>query len=340
MTPGHDDENARPERSTNHGSMQFDLLAGLLSIQLIGEEVVIFVNGEEFIQCSNLVLAIQGEDVGMLEEVDSIDHLAEFSKEYNNAYPYYAEMQVAIQPESAFWGHCSNIQAWVEHEFDSELLHSNLAFPLLHELSKHGYMLAKECLAEEILRRLKSGYVPTVQYLVEQGFVSLLSSDQLAALARHHVHEGTGSPILPFLFEKGYLSFLSRDDLDAVHRKLTRLLDDAGAALDAIYFCPHHPDDGCECRKPNRGLIDQAVREWGMDLDRSYLIGDHVRDIELAKRIGARSILVTTGVVSPPEAEGLKTSGPIPDWIAATLGEAADWLLSDAGRLSASGRDR
>lgn len=134
--------------------------------------------------------------------------------------------------------------------------------------------------------------------------------------------------------------FLSRDDLDAVHRKLTRLLDDAGAALDAIYFCPHHPDDGCECRKPNRGLIDQAVREWGMDLDRSYLIGDHIRDIELAKRIGARSILVTTGVVSPPEAEGLKTSGPTPDWIAATLGEAADWLLSDAGRLSASGRDR
>jgi heptosyltransferase II len=134
--------------------------------------------------------------------------------------------------------------------------------------------------------------------------------------------------------------FLSRDDLDAVHRKLKRLLDDAGAALDAIYFCPHHPNDGCECRKPNRGLIDQAVREWGMDLDRSYLIGDHIRDIELAKRIGARSILVTTGVVSPPEAEGLKTSGPTPDWIAATLGEAADWLLSDAGRLSASGRHR
>jgi heptosyltransferase-2 len=134
--------------------------------------------------------------------------------------------------------------------------------------------------------------------------------------------------------------FLSRDDLDAVHRKLKRLLEDAGAALDAIYFCPHHPDDGCECRKPNRGLIDQAVREWGMDLDRSYLIGDHIRDIELAKRIKARSILVTTGVVSPPEAEGLKTSGPTPDWIAANLREAADWLLSDAGRSSASGHDR
>lgn len=133
---------------------------------------------------------------------------------------------------------------------------------------------------------------------------------------------------------------LSRDDLDAVHTKLQRLLDEAGASLDAIYFCPHHPDDGCGCRKPNRGMIDQAVREWGVDLDRSYLIGDHSRDIELAKRIGARSVLVTTGVVSRQEVESLKDSGPVPDWIASSLEEAADWLLADASRLSTGIRER
>lgn len=126
--------------------------------------------------------------------------------------------------------------------------------------------------------------------------------------------------------------FLSREDLDAVHMKLKHLLGRAGVAIDAIYFCPHHPDDGCECRKPNRGMIDQAVRECGVNLDRSYLIGDHLRDIELAKRVGARSILVTTGIVSTEEAERLKVSGPAPDWIASSLAEAADWLLSDAGR--------
>ena len=129
--------------------------------------------------------------------------------------------------------------------------------------------------------------------------------------------------------------FVTRDDLDAVHMKLKHLLDPAGASLDAIYFCPHHPDDGCGCRKPNRGMIDQAVREWGVNLERSYLIGDHFRDIELAKRIGARSVLVTTGVVPPQEAEGLKASGPTPDWIASSLAEAADWVLSDARRTSA-----
>jgi heptosyltransferase-2 len=134
--------------------------------------------------------------------------------------------------------------------------------------------------------------------------------------------------------------FLSREDLDAVHMKLTRLLERAGAPLDAIYFCPHHPDDGCDCRKPNRGMIDQAVREWGVNLDRSYLIGDHIRDIELAKRVGARSILVTTGVVPPEEVERLKASGPAPDWIASSLAEAVDWLLSDADRLSVQIRER
>ncbi len=50
------------------------------------------------------------------------------------------------------------------------------------------------------------------------------------------------------------------------------------------------------CRKPNRGMIDQAVLELGVDLDRSYVIGDHLRDVELAKRVGSRKCFVTTGV--------------------------------------------
>jgi heptosyltransferase II len=127
---------------------------------------------------------------------------------------------------------------------------------------------------------------------------------------------------------------ISRGDLDAVHAKLTRLLDEAGASLEAIYFCPHHPDEGCDCRKPKRGMIDQAVRERGVDLKRAYLIGDHMRDIELAKRVGARSILVTTGVVRPQEIEGPKSSTVVPDWIASSLADAVDWLLSDAGKSS------
>ena len=121
----------------------------------------------------------------------------------------------------------------------------------------------------------------------------------------------------------------SMAELDAIHAKLTRLLGEAGAPLDALYVCPHHPDDSCNCRKPKTGLIDQAVRERAVDLTRSYLIGDHVRDMELAKRVGSRSILVTTGAVPPYQVEELKASGLIPDRVAGSLSEASDWLLSD-----------
>ncbi|HEY5932975.1 MAG TPA: lipopolysaccharide heptosyltransferase II [Nitrospira sp.] len=161
------------------------------------------------------------------------------------------------------------------------------------------------------------------------------ASEALASLKR------AGARLIVVTNQSGIArGLLSREDLNAVHRKLTCLLAGAGVALDAIYVCPHHPDDGCECRKPNRGMIDQAVREWGVNLDRSYVIGDHLRDIELAKRIGARSVLVTTGVVPPREAESLKASGAAPDWIVSSLAEAADRLLSDAGRLSGQIRER
>ena len=133
--------------------------------------------------------------------------------------------------------------------------------------------------------------------------------------------------------------FLSHDDLAAIHTKLNHILDRAGASLEAIYFCPHHPDDGCACRKPNRGMIDQAVRERRVDLERAYLIGDHVRDIELAKRVGVRSILVTTGMIRPQEIDGLKASTAAPEWIASSLTDAVDWVLSDAGQISAQRND-
>ncbi len=129
---------------------------------------------------------------------------------------------------------------------------------------------------------------------------------------------------------------LSRHNLDAIHKKLACLLDQAGAAFDGIYFCPHHPDDGCGCRKPNRGMIDQAVQERGVDLQRSYVIGDHLRDIELAKRVGARSVLVTTGVTRLQELEGLRESQVIPDRVAVSLPEAVDWLLSDVSQRALS----
>ncbi len=131
--------------------------------------------------------------------------------------------------------------------------------------------------------------------------------------------------------------FLSRQSLEAIHRKLSHLLGQAGVTLDGIYFCPHHPDDGCGCRKPKPGMIDQAVRELGVSLERSYVIGDHLRDIQLAKRVGARSVLVSTGVTQRQELEGLTNAHQIPDRVADSLNEAVDWVLSDVKQSASQG---
>ncbi|HEU4684691.1 MAG TPA: lipopolysaccharide heptosyltransferase II [Nitrospira sp.] len=126
--------------------------------------------------------------------------------------------------------------------------------------------------------------------------------------------------------------FLTLKDLEAVHARLQGLLEREEAPLDAIYFCPHHPDDACRCRKPARGMVDRAVAELQIDLRRSYLVGDHVRDIQLARAVGAKAILLTTATVDEKSREALRAQDAVPDAIVPTMAEAADWIIDDAAQ--------
>ncbi|MCY4342980.1 MAG: HAD family hydrolase [Gammaproteobacteria bacterium] len=84
------------------------------------------------------------------------------------------------------------------------------------------------------------------------------------------------------------------DALEAIHRKLRAHCARHGAAIDGVFFCPHLASDGCDCRKPRPGLIRQAVRELGLDLDlgRSWLIGDSPRDIEAGAAAGLNTLFI------------------------------------------------
>ncbi|MDN5943046.1 MAG: lipopolysaccharide heptosyltransferase II, partial [Nitrospira sp.] len=124
--------------------------------------------------------------------------------------------------------------------------------------------------------------------------------------------------------------FLTLKDLEAIHARLQGLLEQEGVALDAIYFCPHHPDDGCRCRKPNVGMVERAVSELQLDFRRFYLIGDHVRDIQLAHRVDAKSILLTPAPVDAQSLDRLKVEKAMPDAMAKSMAEAVDWILEDA----------
>jgi len=118
-------------------------------------------------------------------------------------------------------------------------------------------------------------------------------------------------------------------DLEAVNARLQGLLEQEDAALDAIYFCPHHPDDACRCRKPNVGMVERAVSELQLDLRRSYLIGDHARDIQLAHRVGAKAILLAPTPVDAQMLDRLKVEEAMPNALAKSMVEAVDWILED-----------
>lgn len=122
---------------------------------------------------------------------------------------------------------------------------------------------------------------------------------------------------------RGYLTLKT---LGAIHRKLRQLLKRDGAILDAIYYCPYHPDEKAPCRKPDSGMALQAKKDLKISLKKSYMIGDSRADIEFGNNIGAKTILVLTG----------KTRGSEPwlkkykiDCVADDLLGAALWITSD-----------
>ncbi|MFH1003169.1 MAG: HAD family hydrolase [Chloroflexota bacterium] len=115
--------------------------------------------------------------------------------------------------------------------------------------------------------------------------------------------------------------FLTEETLGRIHDKMQADLARQGARVDAIYYCPHHPEDDCDCRKPKTKLVQQAAREHDIDLGQSFVVGDLPMDIELGRAIGARTVLVT-GSLSPAEIDRLK-----PDAVCSDVLEAARTII-------------
>jgi heptosyltransferase-2 len=122
----------------------------------------------------------------------------------------------------------------------------------------------------------------------------------------------------------------SVETLGAIHAKLRAAFEAGGAPFDGLYYCPHHPDDGCACRKPGTVMVERAVADLGLDLSHAYVVGDQRRDIDLARRIGAKGILMTTGPTSAQALEELRQEDAAPDYVATDLGQAVTWLFGDA----------
>lgn len=113
---------------------------------------------------------------------------------------------------------------------------------------------------------------------------------------------------------------LSREFYDQTNAKLLAALEEQAIAIERIYTCSHTRSVRCECRKPGRGLIDQALREYDIDAAGSYIVGDRPSDVELAHAVGMKSIHLESPWHKLP-------TGPRPDFIAQNIGEAVAYIL-------------
>ncbi|MDT8317981.1 MAG: HAD family hydrolase [bacterium] len=124
-----------------------------------------------------------------------------------------------------------------------------------------------------------------------------------------------------------------------VHDRLEELLEENGARLDAIYYCPHHPTAGeapyradCDCRKPRTGMIDAAAMDMNIDVNNSYMIGDKITDVEFGHRVGAKGIFVKTGYGKGELELFGHTWTTRPDYIAEDLLDAVQWIKAEEAK--------
>ena len=94
-----------------------------------------------------------------------------------------------------------------------------------------------------------------------------------------------------------------------IHEKLLRALTLVGGRIDAFFFCPHAADAGCQCRKPQPGMLLEVARRFNVSLDDTYMVGDALRDLEAAAAAGARPVLVLTGKGTKTRDEGKLPAG-------------------------------
>jgi D-glycero-D-manno-heptose 1,7-bisphosphate phosphatase len=121
---------------------------------------------------------------------------------------------------------------------------------------------------------------------------------------------------------------VAREDLDYIHNMIKNTVKSRGGEIKDIFFCPHTPEDGCDCRKPNPGLIYKAQQIHRIDIANTAMVGDSAKDIECARNAGCRyAVLVKTGNGIIAE-KVLADKNIYPDHVARDLLGAANWIIT------------
>jgi D-glycero-D-manno-heptose 1,7-bisphosphate phosphatase len=122
--------------------------------------------------------------------------------------------------------------------------------------------------------------------------------------------------------------YFTEKQLSDIHERMKQEFQKFDVTLDGIYYCPHHPDDKCNCRKPNTGLFEKAIQDHKINVKKSYMLGDKILDINAGKKIGARAILIPEPHVRQEFLSQKNEWENHPDYIADDFPDAVEWILT------------
>jgi D-glycero-D-manno-heptose 1,7-bisphosphate phosphatase len=172
----------------------------------------------------------------------------------------------------------------------------------------------------------------------EVGYVNHVSRIRLLPRAADAIRRlnGAGVPAIMVTNQAGIArGYFTEALLHAAHAEMVRQLAAAGARLDGLYVCLHHPDEGeppyrmnCDCRKPRPGLLQRAARELRLDLAGSVMVGDKISDVAVGQSVGAAGVLVLTGYGRGEWEHQRAQWTSKPDHVAEDLLDAVDWAVA------------
>jgi len=123
---------------------------------------------------------------------------------------------------------------------------------------------------------------------------------------------------------RGYYTL---ETLERIHEKMLKEFEEYDAHVDGIYFCPHHPDDSCKCRKPKTGMFEKAIEEHDIDIERSFMIGDKHLDMAAGKRVGVEVVLIPESDMKEDMLKNKDSWDITPDCLAKHFMDAVEWIL-------------
>lgn len=133
----------------------------------------------------------------------------------------------------------------------------------------------------------------------------------------------------------------SEEEMQQVHERMVELLSDENITIDGAYYCLHHPDEECGCRKPQPGLLKLATEELDVAISQSYMIGDKVSDVEAGLNAGCQPLLIRTKQFISPLSRMMQKPLEIPPAgvpITADLRSASKWILADQAKKNENRR--